>query len=348
MLRRFGKSSDFLFEYQPHLLDGIDIHCAQAEIFEKSYRASSIRSNCVVCETQLGRRDFSRNSIDFILCRVCGHINGNHELSDELADSTYDSQATESMKYDKLYIMSKEKYSKAVSKIYVPKADFIKESLADLPNVLDLNILDFGTGSGHMVQALRDVGFGSVKGIDPMQTTVDFGKEVMRVSGLSKVPIRDSIKFLEQTTSELITMICTLPHVASQNEVMLAMSQNPSIRYTFQKLPMFSLGAMLDVTSPNTNSRVLAGAHNHLYTDKSLEFMEKKYGLKRISEWRFGSDILDLYRNILIKLTRAESSMEFKSYFSDSFLSMLDELQLVVDANKFASEIHVLWEFSGK
>jgi hypothetical protein len=348
MLRKVGKSSDFLFEYQPHLLGGIDSHCAQAEIFEKSYRASPIRSKCVVCETQLGPADFSRNSIDYILCSVCGHINGNHELSDKLADSTYDSQTTESMKYDELYIMPKEKYLKTVSKIYLPKAEFVKESLAFLPDVLNLQILDFGTGSGHMVQALRDAGFRSVKGIDPMQSTVNFGNIVMGVNGLSKVAIRDSIKFLEQTSSELISMICTLPHVTNQNKVLLAMSKNPNIRYTFQKLPMFSLGAMLDITSPNTNSRVLAGTHNHLYTEKSLEFMEKLYGLNRISEWRFGSDILDLYRNIFIKLTRAESSMEFKSCFSSSFLSMIDELQLVVDTSKFASEIHVLWEFSDK
>jgi hypothetical protein len=344
MYRKIGKSADFILEYQPHLLAGIDSHIAGQENFENSYLSAPIRMNCVVCNTQLVSKDFSRNKIEYSCCDLCGHLNGNHQVSDELADITYDSQTEQSMKYDKLYIMSKEKFLDSVSSIYTPKAEFIRDSLANLGVGLGIKILDYGTGAGHMVKALRDVGFRNVEGIDPMKTTIDFGKSIMGIEGLSRIQIQDSLEFLKQTSSELITMICTLPHVTDQNETLLAMIDNPNIKYTFQKLPMFSLGAMLDVTSPNTNSRVLAGAHTHLYTESSLSFIENKYGLKRVSEWRFGADILDLYRNILIKLNRAESTERFKGNFSASFLPMINELQKVVDSNNFASEIHLLWE----
>ena len=344
MFRKIGKSADFILEYQPHLLSGIDSHIADQENFESSYIEAPFRTNCVVCNTQIGSTDFSRNKIEYSFCDLCGHLNGNHQLSDELADATYDSQTEQSMKYDKLYIMSKEKFLDSVSTIYTPKAEFIRDSLANSATGLGMKILDYGTGSGHMVKALRDVGFTNVEGIDPMKTTIDFGESVMGIEGLSRIQIQDSLEFLKQTTSELIVMICTLPHVTNQNETLLAMIENPSVKYTFQKLPMFSLEAMLDVTSPGTNSRVLAGAHTHLYTESSLNFIENKYGLKRVSEWRFGSDILDLYRNILIKLNRAHSTERLKGNFSASFLPMINELQKVVDSNNYSSEIHLLWE----
>jgi SAM-dependent methyltransferase len=344
MYKKIGKSADFILEYQPHLLDGIDSHIADQENFESSYRESPVRPTCVVCEAALGDADFLRNSIQYIFCRICGHLNGNHQVSEDLADLTYDSQTEQSMKYDKLYIMPKEKFLNTVAKIYLPKAEFLQSSLVEIENLLDLRILDFGTGSGHMVKALGDLGFNNVIGIDPMKTTIEYGKKVIGIEGLSRIRIQDSLDFLRHTNAELITMLCTLPHVTNHHEILSAMVTNPNIRYTFQKLPMFSLGSMLDVTSPTTNSRVLAGAHNHVYTDSSLEFIEKRYGLKRISEWRFGSDIVDLYRNILIKLNRIEGSENAKTKFSEKFLPMIDDLQRVVDSNNFASEIHILWE----
>jgi hypothetical protein len=195
-----------------------------------------------------------------------------------------------------------------------------------------------------MVKALRDVGFTTVEGIDPMKTTIEFGKTTMGIAGLNRVQIQDSLIHLSQTSAQLVTMICTLPHVTDQDATLSTMLNNNNIKYTFQKLPMFSLGSMLDVISPKTNSRVLSGAHTHLYTEKSLSYIENKYSLKRIAEWRFGADILDLYRHIQISLHQLNFSETFKSEFTSKFTPLIDDLQRTIDSNNFASEIHVLWE----
>ena len=208
-----------------------------------------------------------------------------------------------------------------------------------------LEFLDFGTGSGHMVKALQDLEIPNVVGVDPMQTTVDCGID-MGVKGLIRVGIQDSIPYLQSTTAAVVCMICTLPHVSDHNGTLEAMIQNSNIKYTFQKLPMFSLASMLDIVHPEMNSRVISGSHTHAYTNSSLEYMEEKYGLTRIAEWRFGSDIVDLYRNLQIGINKSGFSKKFTLKLQDAIYPIIDRLQLVLDDGEFASESHILWKFN--
>ena len=46
--------------------------------------------------------------------------------------------------------------------------------------------------------------------------------------------------------------------------------------------------------------RQLITSHTHLYTQKSILHMIKKFKFKILGEWWFGSDISDLYRSIII------------------------------------------------
>ena len=74
--------------------------------------------------------------------------------------------------------------------------------------------------------------------------------------------------------------------------------------------------------------------------------MEEKYGLTRIAEWRFGSDIVDLYRNLQIGINKSGFSKKFTLKLQDAIYPIIDRLQLVLDDGEFASEIHILWKFN--
>ena len=78
-------------------------------------------------------------------------------------------------------------------------------------------------------EILFELGFKNVFGIDPMKTTIEFGKTVMSIEGLTRVRIQDSLEFLRRTDSEMITMLCTLPHVTNHDEVLKAMNARSSI-----------------------------------------------------------------------------------------------------------------------
>ena len=88
-------------------------------------------------------------------------------------------------------------------------------------------------------------------------------------------------------------MIGVLEHLQEPREVLHAICSNPTIRYIYISVPMFSLSVYLKAVSPEVFHRQLGAGHTHLYTDSSLDWMCKEFGLERVGGWWFGTDIVD-------------------------------------------------------
>ena len=69
--------------------------------------------------------------------------------------------------------------------------------------------------------------------------------------------------------------------------------------------------------------------------------MAESIGFAEYATWKFGSDMMDLYRMICVCLDQNDN-MRLRREFSDRFLPMLDEMQNVVDRHEQASEIHMI------
>ena len=69
--------------------------------------------------------------------------------------------------------------------------------------------------------------------------------------------------------------------------------------------------------------------------------MAEQIGFKEYATWKFGSDMMDLYRMICVSLDQNGDSA-LREAFSRKFLPMIDELQSVVDRHEEASEIHMI------
>ncbi len=69
--------------------------------------------------------------------------------------------------------------------------------------------------------------------------------------------------------------------------------------------------------------------------------MAEKIGFEVAYEWRFGSDINDLYRFLRVSIAK-NGNPEFASYFSEKFVPLMDKLQLVLDESEFSSELHFI------
>jgi len=105
---------------------------------------------------------------------------------------------------------------------------------------------------------------------------------------------------------------------------------------------MFSLSVILENVFKNVFPRQLSVDHTHLFTEESIEKMNAIMGIKPIAEWRFGADIHDLYRHLLINLEKNNSSLKMKNYLYSGFGKIIDELQSRIDENFFCSEIHCI------
>ncbi len=84
------------------------------------------------------------------------------------------------------------------------------------------------------------------------------------------------------------------------------------------------------------------GSHTHLYTKDSLQYLAQEFGFDIISEWWFGTDIVDLYRHILIDLEKKQSSNTLINSFKEMLLPLIDAMQLELDKRHCSSEVHLL------
>ena len=64
-------------------------------------------------------------------------------------------------------------------------------------------------------------------------------------------------------------------------------------------------------------------------------------GFEIAYEWRFGSDINDLYRFLMVSMQKNDNG-DFSGYFSERFVPLMDELQQVLDRSEFSSELHFI------
>ena len=106
---------------------------------------------------------------------------------------------------------------------------------------------------------------------------------------------------------------------------------------------MLSLSTILDSVNPDVYSRVLEPAHTHIYTNESINWLCQKYNWKVLGDWRFGADIADLLRIIMVKLN-LQGDKNFAQICKENLVGIMDDLQHILDKNNFCSDIHILVE----
>lgn len=136
-------------------------------------------------------------------------------------------------------------------------------------------------------------------------------------------------------------MIGVFEHLIDPIEAINAINQNEKINYFFFSVPLFSLASILQIAFPNCYERHLS-AHTHLFTKESIQYLCEKHNFKIVSEWRFGTDFADLYRSILVTSSQHREYKINTESANKYLLSIINELQLVLDKNKICSEVHIL------
>ena len=85
----------------------------------------------------------------------------------------------------------------------------------------------------------------------------------------------------------------------------------------------------------------MSGVHTHLYTKESLNYILKKYNLKIVGEWWFGTDMPDLFRSI-ISSSKIKNKNEFTRLANKYLGQHIDELQAILDEKKICGDVHLL------
>ncbi len=302
---------------------------AQSKKWNKYYSNQPKRKFCKACEKKIKSKLFKSHFANYTICDFCGHLNGLNQDTKKFNKFLY--------KEDKKKLFSnfyKKDYNLRVKNISLPKLNFLNKVIKGKKEILEL-----GSGAGHFLKACE---LKSIKatGYDVNSTMVNLGKKMLKKNKINHFEIDDIYDKVLNCDQETIAILGVIEHLEFPN-LIFENFQKSKAKYLFFAVPLMSLTVLLEHCFQKTYPRVLGGVHNHLYSEKSLNYIFKKYKLKVLAEWWFGSDMSDLMRVLKVYSNSYNKEKYFK-IFNKYFLNVIDNLQSVLDKNKICGDVHMV------
>ena len=329
---KYSKPTKDIFEIKKSFISKNEKNLNWILKVNKFYNKRPKRDKCKNCNYQISKKDFliKNFNVNFYKCKFCDHING--ASKDDLKFNKWLYQSNSGKNYGHTYFSD---YKKRVKNIYLPKVKFLKKVVKR-----KISLLDIGSGAGHFLKALEHSKIPAY-GIEPNKKLVKLGNSYLKSNKLIFSSMEDINNIIRnEKKSNVLSLIGVLEHLNDPNGIISTFYKS-KIKYLFLTLPLFSISSYFENNYKNVFPRVLSGAHTHLYTKKSIEFMIKKNKLKILGSWWFGSDIADLYRMIIVTSNNKKNNNYLKD-INSKFLKMIDDLQHIIDKNKECNEVHLI------
>ncbi|MCR5777516.1 MAG: class I SAM-dependent methyltransferase [Lachnospiraceae bacterium] len=335
---KYGKSLDDILSIKSSFISSNDELVKEREVQADILRSQKKRETCKICGSALPEKHlFLTRGIPYFECSKCGHVNSGFDDTEDFAAKLYIEQPYGSTYHE----ASRETYETRLKNIYIPKAEFMVETLKkEGLECADIHLLDDGAGSGYFVEAASRLGC-DAKGIEVSSAQVRFGNEMSGKDSLKAVSGEEATRYVKDTECNVVSFIGVLEHITNLKDVIDAVRDNKNIKYVYCSVPMFSFSVIFEDVFRGCFNRQLGGGHTHLYTDSSLAYMADMMGFTKCASWKFGSDMMDLYRMLSVELEK-NGNKGLNGVLHDKFLPLLNDMQLLVDKSEFASEIHMV------
>jgi len=339
-MEKFGKSNKEMLSLKQSFFDDDQKLLKEQLEIGNVYVKQPLRVLCKNCNSPIKGQDFIKQNIPYKICETCSHLNGIYQDTSEFCKYLYSEDKGE--KYSVNY--TPEDYSKfieRVNQLYNPKVEFLINSLKEQGENFNLmSFLDFGCGMGYFLKSLKNYNINNIRGLEVSKTFVEKGNILLKETLIEEIDINNFYHKIGNV--EVLSMIGVLEHLEHHYEFLSNLKNIEGLKYLYISIPTFSFSTFLEVTSQKKFNRQLGSGHTHLYTDNSLKYIENKFGLNRVSEWWFGTDILDLYRHFILNYEKNGLKKIFKNYFVD----LIDFLQLEIDKQKKSDEVHILYKLN--
>ena len=327
---KYSKSLKDIFKLKEDFFKNDKILLKQADDWNKYYSKQPKRKKCKNCKISINLTLFKSHYANYSICRKCGHLNGMNEDTDKFNKLLYKND--KGGKFSKFYTKD---YKQRVKNISVPKLEFLLKVIKKKPNKL----IDLGCGSGHFVKACEQKSIDAI-GYDVNKTMVNLGNKIIKRNKIYNFEIDEIYSKVLNSSVDVVSIIGVIEHLKKPEKIFENFKKSKS-KYLYIAVPLLSLSVFLEHAFQDIFPRVLGGVHNHLYTEKSLKYIIKKNKLKILGEWWFGTDIMDLIRFIKVKSKPYDNKIYGKN-FDYFFLSVMDELQKVLDQKKISSDVHMV------
>ena len=316
------------------------------EKLEKAHRDAAVyvaqprRLFCKICSHRLpSAAAFIKHGIGYSYCEDCGHLNGAHEDTDVFCEYLYVREGGE--EYAQNYVpVNPASRQQRVEKVYLPKAEFALGQI--VANPAETEVVDFGCGAGFLLEAFRALGVREMRGHEPSATLQRQAEEVLG-SGVVQRSRLDGIE--EIVSSERGTLACMvgfIEHVQDPVGLLKALVAANGFDYLLVTFPLASPSVAVEAVFPQVMPRHLSGGHTHVFTRESIARLEELTGIERAAEWWFGTDMLDLFRSVLVSLEDSGAE-RLAEEWTRAMLPAIDAMQLALDRRKDSSQVHMLY-----
>ena len=296
------------------------------------YKKQPLRKNCKNCNSRSLTGFIKNFGIQYKICNNCNHVNGQYKDTEKFAERIY--SMNKGKDYAKNYLGD---YDLRVKNIYAPKVDFLTSVIKK-----KFRLMDMGCGGGHFVKALENKKIYAT-GYDTSKELCKLGNLKIKNNKVINIKLNDSYKIVQESKNfDVLSMIGVLEHLVDPSR-MLKSFKKSNIKYLYILVPMFSLSTFLENSFTKVFPRSLSGAHTHAYTEKSLNYLSKKYNLRIIGEYWFGTDIPDFYRSLLCS-SKILNKRIYQRELKPRLVNLIDDLQKVLDKKKVCSEAHIIFE----
>ncbi len=344
---RFGKSSASLLTLKQSFFEENEAWLAYSKQLASVYVAQPRRTACKVCTGTLGEASFTKHGIEYVICVRCGHLNGAHEDTDAFCSAVYTDDGGE--RYARAYdAVTADAFTTRKKEIYSPKVQFLIDALREQGEHPEaLFYADLGAGSGYLVGALLDAGLSQATGYEVSQSQVAVADRMVGPNLVRQHELNAIESVAAHLEAEVVSLIGVLEHVQRPRGLLDALRHNEHVRYIYVSVPLFSPCVFFEMAFEDVMPRQLSGGHTHLYTESSLDWTCREFDLDRVAEWWFGTDIVDLYRSMAVRLASSDLLRKTQENWMTMFEPVIDSLQMELDRQRLASEVHLLLRKKG-
>ncbi len=340
VVERFGKSLFDIMEAKKSFFSENSEKLARARRDAVTYTAQPQRSLCKICSVRLpDKKSFQKLGVGYTYCTDCGHLNGIHEDTDEFCEYLYVRDS--GYEYAENYSSpTEESRSNRVENIYRPKASFALENIPAIPT--EISVVDFGCGAGFLLEAFGKMGVRSLRGYEPSATLRRQAEQFLGPGVVRETSLEGITEIVSGEGATLACMVGFIEHVQDPVGLLKALTETANFDYLLVTFPCASPSVAVEAVFPEVMPRHLTGGHTHLFTQESITRLESLAGLSRLAEWWFGTDMLDLFRSVVVTLESARAP-SLASEWTRAILPAIDEMQLAIDKKKASSQVHVVY-----
>lgn len=200
-----------------------------------------------------------------------------------------------------------------------------------------------GGGGGYFLTALRDLGVHKCEAFEVSKTQIKLGR-AFGSEDLKYMKPEQIYEIASRTKSQVVSMIGVLEHLQDPRRMLSTLITNHNVRYVYILVPLFSPSIFTEMVFPQVMPRNLTTGHTHLFTESSLNWMGEEFKMKKIAEWWFGTDMMDLYRSVFVTLVKQSTSPKIIRTWTNMFRPLVDDLQLNIDKRHLSSEVHMVFK----